>query len=236
MKNTATENKQVRLNELSDQQIAEVNAERKSNAAKRGFDETRREKARGIEDAALFGRPINADDMRRLDAQEAHYAELVAQCERERQDVKDAPARRQVEEKEAAAITRDMTLLDQRISAAMESIAPLMLDADDLIERVISVGTVNTGGWHTLKPAFRCMETLLERLRFFARTTGANGDTETFADRLARYRRIGETTTVPEPPKFTGSYTRTTPLPRRARENSAARLKMTPSGVETSRS
>ena len=236
MRITPSENKQVRLNELSDQQIAEVNAERKLNAAKRGLDETRREKEREQENAALFGRPVNADEMRRLDAQEAHYAELVAQCQRELADVKDAPARREQEAKEAAGIIREITILDQRISAAMESIAPMMREADELIERVISIGTVNKGGWHTLKPAFRGMETLLERLRFWARTTGERGDGETFAERLARYRRIGEPKPVPQPPTFTGRYERSKPLPRQARENSAARLKMTPSGVESSRS
>lgn len=234
MQNRATENKQVRFNELSDQQVAEVNAERKSNAAKRGLDETRRERVRATEDAALFGRPVNADEMRRLDAQESHYAELVAQCERELADVKAEPERRAAEEKDAAAIKRDMTILVQRISAAMESIAPMMLEADDLIERVISIGTVNKGGWHTFKPAFRGMETLIERLRFFARNTGANGDTETFADRLARFRRIGEPQPVPKPPSFTGTYRRSVPLSKRSQENARVRSRLVPGqGVVT---
>ncbi len=41
-----------------------------------------------------------------------------------------------------------MTILDQRISAAMESIAPMMREADDLIQSVINEFTQPRGGWN----------------------------------------------------------------------------------------
>src|SRR5437899_10167330 len=139
---TNFENKRLNLS-LSEDQQAITTAERKVNAAKRQCDKTERELQR-LRDGALFGRPAAADEIRLHEHQLREDHELVAQCERELQDAKDAPARREQEAKEAAAINRDMTILEQRIAAWFESGAPLMLEADDLIERVTRVGTVNT--------------------------------------------------------------------------------------------
>lgn len=231
---TITENKTLNLS-LSEDQQGIVNAERKRNRAVERRDRKADQIRRLKEDAELFGRPTTTEEIRLLELELQDDNELAAQCERELQDAKDAPARREQEAKEAAVIIRDMTILDQQIDAWTKSGAPLMAKADDLIERVVSVGMVNKGGWHTFKPAYREAQTLLERLRFWARTTSERGDGETFAERLARYRRIGEPKAVPKPPTFTGTYQRSVPLSKHARENAAARLKMTPSGVETSR-
>ena len=230
---------ETHFNALSDDQVAIVAAERKLNAAKRRREETERQIQRVRDDAAIFGKAPAGDEIRLLELQLEQDRELVARCERELADVKAEPERRAAREKRGAEVKRDMTILDQRISAAMESIAPMMLEADSLIQTVIDEFTRSRSGWNILDTPFTddASKALLERLRFFARNTGANGDTETFADRLARYRRIGETKPVPSVPKpvTLGVYQRSKPLPRQARENSAARLKMTPSGVESSR-
>ena len=233
---TIFENKNVRLNELSDDQIAVVNAERTRNRAVERQDRTADQIRRKKEDAELFGKPTTTDEIRVLELQLEEDRELVARCERELADVKAEPGRRAAREKRGAEVKRDMTILDQRISAAMESIAPMMLEADSLIQRVIDEFTRNRGGWNILETPFTddASKALLERLRFFARNTGANGDTETFADRLARYRRIGETKPVPKPPTFTGTYQRSKPISRQAVENAKVRARMTDQGVVTS--
>jgi len=225
------ENKSVKLNELSADQAAIVTAERRVNAAKRGLDETRRERAHVTEDAALFGKPADVAELRRLTAREAHYAELVATCERELADAKDAPARRAAEEKEAATNTRDMRALAAEIDSWAESGAALMVKADAMIAKVISVGMDQKSGYSTLKPAYRGIEVLLDKLRHFL---GPNG-----ADRIAEYRRIGVVSALKpaqpaaEKPTTLGIYVRSVPISRQARENAKIRFRMTPTGVET---
>lgn len=231
---------ETHFNALSDDQIAIVAAERRSAAAKRRQEETERQIQRVRDNAAIFGKPPAGDEIRLLELQREEDRELVARCERELADVKAEPERRAAREKRGAEVKRDMTILDQRISAAMESIAPILREAGDLIETVKNEFRSNIG---TLFDPFRDDEArvLLERLRHWNHlNVGARGDSSTFEDHLKAYRSLNEPAKPVEPPKSParlGVYVRSKPLPRQARENSAARLKMTPSGVvtETSR-
>jgi hypothetical protein len=234
---TTFENKTLNLSLSEDQQNI-VAAERRMSAAKRRLDETEREIRRAKEDADLFSRSVDPDHLRALEYQAKQDAELVAKCERELADAKAEPERRAARDKRGAEVKRDMQNTIREIEAWAAQGGPLMAKADALVQTVIDEFTRNRGGWNLMDEPFKDDEarTLLERLRFFARTTGAHGDTETFADRLARYRKIGEPTKPVEPPKSAaplGVYVRSKPLPRQARENAAARLTLTPAGVVT---
>ena len=240
---TIFENKQVTLNELSDDQIAIVSAERKLNAAKRRRPETERQLQRLRDDAALFGKPVDPSEIRLLEHQLRQDDELIAQCERELADAKAEPERRAKQEKRGTELKRDMKILDGRIEAAFESIAPLMLEADSLIQSVINEFTQSRGGWNLTLPPFKDDDarTLLERLRFWARERNERGAEETFSEKIRRYRALNETpkpVAQPKPvdPSRLGVYVRSKPLSRKALENSRARLTLGPSGVtETSR-
>ena len=233
---------ETHFNALSDEQVAIVAAERKLNAANRRRPETERQLQRLRDDAALFGKSVDPSEIRLLEHQLRQDDELIAQCERELADAKAEPERRAAREKRGAELKRDMKILDGRIEAAFESIAPLMLEADDLIQSVISEFTQSRGAWNLTLPPFKDDEarTLLERLRFWARERNERGGEETFSEKIRRYRALNEPPKPVAQPKPTdparvGVYVRSKPLPRQARENSAVRLKMTPSGVETGR-
>ncbi len=233
---------ETHLNGLSDDQIAIVSAERKLNAAKRRREETERQIQRVRDDAALFGKSAAGDDLQLLEHQLREDHELVERCEHELADAKAEPGRRAAREKRGAELKRDMTILDQRISAAMESIAPMMREADDLIQSVINEFTQPRGGWNLTLPPFKDDEArrLLDRLRFWARERNERGGEEAFSEKIRRYRALNEPpkpVAQPKPvdPARLGVYVRSKPLPRQARENAAARLNLTPSGVETSR-
>src|SRR5580765_7225053 len=99
---TNFENKQVKLNELSDDQQGIVNTERKRNRAVERRDRKADQIRRLKEDAELFGRPTTTEEIRLLERELQDDNELVAQCERELADARSVPARRVAEEKEAA--------------------------------------------------------------------------------------------------------------------------------------
>jgi hypothetical protein len=233
MRNIPSENKMLNLS-LSEDQQQIVKCERRVNAAKRRRPETERQLQRLRDDAALFGKPVDPGEIRLLEHQLRQDDELIAQCERELADARSAPERRAVKAKRGNELKRDMSMIDQRISAAMESIAPLLLEADSLIQTVSDEFRMATG---VMEPSFRDDESrrLIERLRHWNRlSVGERGDITTYDGHLKAYRKLDEPAKPPvEPPKVTGTYQRSKPLSRQARENAAARLKLTPAGVVT---
>ena len=121
-----------------------------------------------------------------------------------------------------------MRALVAEIDAWAESGAQLLSKADAMIAKVISMGMVNKSGYGTLKSAYRGIEPLLDRLRFFL---GPNG-----ADRIAEYRKkpVEPKPVASSAPKAPlGIYIRSVPISQTARENSKVRSKITPAGVVT---
>jgi hypothetical protein len=227
---TITENKQVRLNELSPEQVEIVTAERKLNGSKRRLEETQREIARAKEDAELFSRSLDPDHLRALERQEKQDAELVSLCESALSKAKAAPAEREKREKRGAELMRHASALDKRIEAALESVLPILREADEFADTIVREFGINKSGWTVLDRPFTGTSIVL-RLRHWK---------SIFEGHLKAYRTLNEPAKAVEPSKAAaplGTYRRSVPLSRKAVENARVRSRLTPTGVvtETSR-
>lgn len=167
-------------------------ADRRMQAATRRRDETKREITRATEDAELFGRSV---DLEQLQDSLASDQDLVERMELDLVTAKNAPAIRSIREKRGAELKRDMRTLDARIEAAMESISPLMVEAVALHDATVKeFSNPKYPAFCLLLPPFADADAkiLMERLRFWAKETGDRGAITLFSDRLKRYRALKE--------------------------------------------
>ena len=227
------ENKTLNLSLSEDQQTI-VNAERRSAAAKRRREETERQIQRVRDDAAIFGKAPSADEIRLLERQLADDNELVAKLEVELREAKAAPEKRAAKDTRGAELIRHAEIIDKRIEAALESILPILQEADAPADTIVREFGVNKSGWTVLERPFTGTNIVL-RLRHWNRlNVGERGDLTTFEGHHKAYRALNEPSKpVVQPKPTTFSYTRSKPLNRASRENAAVRLKLTPSGVTT---
>jgi hypothetical protein len=170
-------------------------AERKVNRAKERHAESAAMLRRKREDAELTGTPVNADEIARLTDMVEEDRALVEKLEGDLRSAIDAPALRAEKEKRGAELLSDAQTLVSRISAAMESIAPLMLEAVALDEQIKrECANPQYPGFAMLTAPFKDDESrrLLDRLRYWAKERGERGDVTLFSDKLKTFRALSE--------------------------------------------
>jgi hypothetical protein len=105
-------------------------------------------------DSELFGKPVDAETQRVLDANVTESTRLVESIEAEIEHLKLEPARRARREKKGAELLGKARELDAKIAAAVDALAAALHDAEPVVDAIRREFMDPALGFRTLLPPF----------------------------------------------------------------------------------
>lgn len=174
------------------ERAAITSAEKRWNRGQERLAESRLILQRKIDDADIRRERLSPSDREHLEEMVTSDEQLCEQLSSELEAARNAPTLRVARERRGGELLAKAHKLDTTIREAVEKLAPIMVEADELSDVIVrEFGNPQYPGWTVLIGPFAGSK-IVQRLRFFSREMGIRGESTTFAGKLKAFRELGE--------------------------------------------